>query len=133
MISICKYISDICWYSKSSLSIDRIYACFINILVPHEVKNQRAIAKRTSQIMQIGQNVIIQLERCMKNSYWYRMDYIFFFHRWKIRTSSYHHYSHGYEYLIYAHSHFLGLNNVFLIKSQIVNFEKILYICMDVL
>ena len=26
-----------------------IYACIINILVPHEVKNQRAKAKRTSQ------------------------------------------------------------------------------------
>ena len=25
---------------------------------PHEVKNQRAIAKRTSQILQIGQDVI---------------------------------------------------------------------------
>ena len=34
-------------------------------IVPHEVKNQRAIAKRTSQIMQIGQDVIIQMERCI--------------------------------------------------------------------
>ena len=30
----------------------------------HEVKYQRAIAKRTSQIMKYGQNVIIQKERC---------------------------------------------------------------------
>ena len=28
-----------------------IYACIINIEVPHEVKYQRAKAKRTSQIM----------------------------------------------------------------------------------
>ena len=42
-----------------------IYACFINISVPHEVKNQRAIAKRISQIMQIGQDGIIQMERCI--------------------------------------------------------------------
>ena len=34
--------------------------CIIKIQVPHEVKNQRAIAKRTSQIMKYGQNVIIQ-------------------------------------------------------------------------
>ena len=28
-----------------------IYACIINIQVPHEVKNERAKAKRTPQIM----------------------------------------------------------------------------------
>ena len=28
-----------------------IYACIITIKVPHEVKNQRALAKRTSQMM----------------------------------------------------------------------------------
>ena len=28
-----------------------IYACFINIQVSHEVKNQLALAKKTSQIM----------------------------------------------------------------------------------
>ena len=28
--------------------------------VPHEVINQRAIAKRTSQIMKYGQDVVIQ-------------------------------------------------------------------------
>ena len=28
-----------------------IYACIIDIKVPHEVKNQRALAKRTSQMM----------------------------------------------------------------------------------
>ena len=33
--------------------------------VPHEVKNQRAIAKRTSQIMKNGQDVIIQMEGCI--------------------------------------------------------------------
>ena len=36
-----------------------IYACIINIYVPLEVKNQRAIAKRTSQILKYG-DVIIQ-------------------------------------------------------------------------
>ena len=38
-----------------------MHACFINTQVPHEVKNQRASAKRTSQIMQIGQDVNIQM------------------------------------------------------------------------
>ena len=38
-----------------------ICACIINIQVPHEVNNQRAIAKRTSQIMKYGQDVIIQI------------------------------------------------------------------------
>ena len=35
---------------------------FLKIHVPraHEVKNQRVIAKRTSQIMKYGQDVIIQ-------------------------------------------------------------------------
>ena len=28
-----------------------MYACITNIYVPHEVKYQRALAKRTSQIM----------------------------------------------------------------------------------
>ena len=39
-----------------------INVCIIKIRVPraHEVKNQRVIAKRTSQIMKYGQNVIIQ-------------------------------------------------------------------------
>ena len=37
-----------------------IYACILNIQVPHEVKYQRAIAKRTSPIMKYGQDVIIQ-------------------------------------------------------------------------
>ena len=32
----------------------------MNIQVPHEVKNQHATAKRTSQIMKYGQDVIIQ-------------------------------------------------------------------------
>ena len=32
----------------------------MNILVPHEVKNQRALAKRTSQIMINGQDVNIR-------------------------------------------------------------------------
>ena len=35
---------------------------FLKIYVPpaHEVKNQRVIAKRTSQIMKYGQDVILQ-------------------------------------------------------------------------
>ena len=39
-----------------------INVCIIKIDVPraHEVKNQRVIAKRTSQIMNYGQVVIIQ-------------------------------------------------------------------------
>ena len=32
-------------------TIENICACIINIKVPHEVKDQRALAKRTSQIM----------------------------------------------------------------------------------
>ena len=38
-----------------------IYACIINIQVPHEVEKQRAIAMRTSQIMKYGKGVIIQI------------------------------------------------------------------------
>ena len=39
-----------------------INVCIIKIDAPraHEVKNQRVIAKRTSQIMKYGQDVIIQ-------------------------------------------------------------------------
>ena len=39
-----------------------INVCIIKIHVPraHEVKNQRVIAKRSSQIMKYGQDVIIQ-------------------------------------------------------------------------
>ena len=39
-----------------------INVCIIKIHVPqaHEVKNQRVIAKRTSQIMKYGQDVIIK-------------------------------------------------------------------------
>ena len=39
-----------------------INVCIIKIHVPraHEVKDQRVIAKRTSQIMKYGQDVIIQ-------------------------------------------------------------------------
>ena len=39
-----------------------INVCIIKTHVPraHEVKNQRVIAKRTSQIMKYGQDVIIQ-------------------------------------------------------------------------
>ena len=33
--------------------------CIINIQVPHEVKNLRALTKRPSQIMKYGQNVVI--------------------------------------------------------------------------
>ena len=42
-----------------------IYVCILNIQVPHEVKNQSALAKRTSKIMKNGQDVIIQ------NGKWY--------------------------------------------------------------
>ena len=44
-----------------------MYACIIN--VPHEVKYQRAIAKRTSQMMLNGQDVNIQMRsgtRCSR-------------------------------------------------------------------
>ena len=46
-----------------------IYACIINICVPHEVKNQRAFVKRTSEIMLNGQDVNIQMRsgtRCSR-------------------------------------------------------------------
>ena len=36
-----------------------MYACIINIYVPHEVKYQRALAKRASQIKLNGQDVNI--------------------------------------------------------------------------
>ena len=36
------------------------YVGLIEIQVPHEVKHQRAIAKMTSQVMENGQDVIIQ-------------------------------------------------------------------------
>ena len=41
--------------------------------VPHEVNNQRAIAKRTSQIMKYGQDVIIQIGQMynIQNGKWY--------------------------------------------------------------
>ena len=38
-----------------------IYACLIKIEVPHEVKNQRALTERTSQIMINGQDVNIRM------------------------------------------------------------------------
>ena len=48
---------------KSRLHRMNIYACILNILVPHEVNNQSALlVKRTSQIMLNGQ-VIIQMRR----------------------------------------------------------------------
>ena len=37
----------------------------MNIYVPHEVKYQRALDKRTSQIMKNGQDVISKMERCI--------------------------------------------------------------------
>ena len=43
--------------------------------VPHEVKNQRALAKRTSQIMKYGQDVIVQSGKMyrsnIQNGKWY--------------------------------------------------------------
>ena len=38
-------------YPPQSLKYRNMYACIINIYVPHEVNYQRALAKRTSQIM----------------------------------------------------------------------------------
>ena len=38
-----------------------IYNCIINIQIPHEVKNQRAICKRASLIVKNKQDVIIQV------------------------------------------------------------------------
>ena len=45
----------------------------MNILVPHEVNNQHAIAKRTSQIMKYGEDVIIQIGQMydIQNGKWY--------------------------------------------------------------
>ena len=44
------------------LNIMNIFACIVNIQVPHDVKNQHALAlKRTSQIMINGQHVIISI------------------------------------------------------------------------
>ena len=40
----------------------------MNILVPHEVKNQRALAKNTFRIMEMGQDVIIQMGSCTRCS-----------------------------------------------------------------
>ena len=45
-----------------------MHACFINIKVPHEVKNRRALAKRTSQIMKNGQDVKLQVRSGTKCS-----------------------------------------------------------------
>ena len=44
----------------------------MNIKVPHEVKNQHSLAKRTSQIMKNGQDVNIQ----MRNGTIYTCPYI---------------------------------------------------------
>ena len=43
----------------------------LNIQVPHEVKNQLAVAKMTSQLMQNGQDVNIQMRsstRCSREN-----------------------------------------------------------------
>ena len=53
------------WKIIKSIYMDKnicINVCIIKIHVPraHEVKNQRVIAKRTSQIMKHGQDVTIQ-------------------------------------------------------------------------
>ena len=37
-----------------------IYVCIIGLQFPQEIKDQRELAKRTSQIMKNGQGVIIQ-------------------------------------------------------------------------
>ena len=38
-------------YPPQSKEYKNTYACIINIYVPHEVKYQRVLAKRTSQVM----------------------------------------------------------------------------------
>ena len=43
-------------FSQLVFNRKNIYACIINIYVPHDVKNQRALAKMTSQIMKNGQD-----------------------------------------------------------------------------
>ena len=50
-----------------------MYARNINIYVPHEVKNLRALAKRTSRIIKYGQDVAIQKGTDVKypNGKWY--------------------------------------------------------------
>ena len=55
------------------IHIEYIYACIMNIYVPNEVKYQRAIAKRTSQVMKYGQDVIIQNGKMyiIQNGKWY--------------------------------------------------------------
>ena len=49
---------------------NRIYACIINTYVPHEVTNRRAIARRTSQIMKYGLDLIIQNEQMYDIQIW---------------------------------------------------------------
>ena len=43
------------------MCVMNIFACIMNIKVPHEFNDKRAIAKRTSQIMKYGQDGIIQI------------------------------------------------------------------------
>ena len=46
-----------------------IYTCIISMSVLHEVKNQHVLVKRTSKIMNNGQDVIIQMgsgTRCFR-------------------------------------------------------------------
>ena len=44
------------------IKTESIYTCNINIQVPREVKNQRALAKGTSEIIKNGQDLIIQIQ-----------------------------------------------------------------------
>ena len=57
-ICIWMYLCE-CMFIHKNICIN---VCIIKIHIPraHEVKNQRVIAKRTSQIMKYGQDVIIQ-------------------------------------------------------------------------
>ena len=50
-----------------------MHACIINIYVPDEIKNLRALAKRTSRTMKYGQYVAIQNEQMenIQNGKWY--------------------------------------------------------------
>ena len=55
-----QYLSPQQRYPPQSFKYKDIYACIINIYVPHEVKNPRALAERTSRIMKYGQDVATQ-------------------------------------------------------------------------
>ena len=47
------------WHFYELIYTEDMHALYIS--VPHEVKNQRALVKRTSQIMKNGQDITIQI------------------------------------------------------------------------